>query len=836
MITYISEANARKYQQRFDKAVSTLQSKYPSGLYNDLSIGSLEEYFGILKNLASLTDVNNPDLGRFFTMLPLDEGLFTIDANSRKITVPSEFVTNGVGVNGDEMAEVVYFSIDRFFDAIDLARDDMNIAIQWEANGEAGVSRNYVKDLETIPGKIIFGWPISNELTKKAGTIKFAVRFYMIGVQDVTVDGVTESVPALTYSFSTLPAEIKVNSTLDYDLYSTSALEVLNYNDVLVDRIKNSVSTDPSIPAPSPARFIVNLGTDASYTVEKDPTTGEWKWEEYNAGLDSHTKIMDLNDPSLPLKAQATGINVGYDWKKRYYLNNGVLSNNTVSLYPASGTYYELASLAGYTTLPTDADIHFFTKTTENEVEVYTPYVAPSQEHYTIDSEGVYRVDGEVVELYIGKDSVPQNVNYAAYYEADLTDGIKEDWAYYKKINDSLRGEIYTDAGDLSNAEVYRPEDPDAPINSVLINTSDPADAIVLYERFTTLNPDDAGLYSVDAITRAGLKESRTASAKVLIPAPQQPSVQVPAVEDGIFDDLKFTDDNGDITINAITNGERQVSLPVKVRIPELAADANPDVVGENPQVTVSYQWYAGETTFDDNGNIVDIYDAETHTFNNAQMIEEQSDLTTATVAEDGELTLTLPTGKDDMLCYAKVTSNRNNHQASDFTYRYRVTPAPQAPRIKARGVEQNYQKADGTANVIPLTWKVANNNRKITVSIDKTNVQSDEYFYLWMKRTMSEADWNGDTLRPEIDLDGVFGFNVGTNDDGDIVASEGHSLDSFIKYLDSLPDLEFTDPDGYTGYATLEVKEPGYYYCIVINKLNNNIAINISPFFNIVN
>ena len=43
--------------------------------------------------------------------------------------MPENFAKYGVGVQGDEIAEILYFSIDRFFDAIDLAEKE--ILIQW---------------------------------------------------------------------------------------------------------------------------------------------------------------------------------------------------------------------------------------------------------------------------------------------------------------------------------------------------------------------------------------------------------------------------------------------------------------------------------------------------------------------------------------------------------------------------------------------------------------------------------------------------------------------------------------------------------------------------------
>ena len=49
------------------------------------------------------------------------EGNFIINANTRLISVPTDFNKNGVGVVGDNAAETLEFVIDRYFDEYDLA-------------------------------------------------------------------------------------------------------------------------------------------------------------------------------------------------------------------------------------------------------------------------------------------------------------------------------------------------------------------------------------------------------------------------------------------------------------------------------------------------------------------------------------------------------------------------------------------------------------------------------------------------------------------------------------------------------------------------------------------
>lgn len=137
-----------------------------------LGITTLEEYFSWLGTLSNLPD---KAFAKKYTRLPLDEPYLTINANTRAITLPNDFRKNGIAVQGDDLAEVVYFEIDRYFDAMDF--NNCEIFIQWELpkTKQKGVSPAYSKDIYTETGKLFFGWAISQEITKAAGSLKFSV-------------------------------------------------------------------------------------------------------------------------------------------------------------------------------------------------------------------------------------------------------------------------------------------------------------------------------------------------------------------------------------------------------------------------------------------------------------------------------------------------------------------------------------------------------------------------------------------------------------------------------------------------------------------------------------
>ena len=258
MITYIDAKNASQYQILFDKATEQLNNhsedwwtSESNESFENISITTLDEYFSHLEDLARLHDDHFGDHTSLeqFLRLPLDEDVFEIDANSRTITVPASFAKNGISVQGDEIAEILYFTIDRYFDATDLSTNDMNVVIQWETKERSGLSLGYGKDVVSVPGKIIFGWPISSELTAAAGSIKFAVRFYKINNGQV-----------LTYSFSTLPAEVVIKPTLNYDILdSATQNSILNKVDTIKNRISSSGIYDASAPIPGPAILTFGL-------------------------------------------------------------------------------------------------------------------------------------------------------------------------------------------------------------------------------------------------------------------------------------------------------------------------------------------------------------------------------------------------------------------------------------------------------------------------------------------------------------------------------------------------------------------------------------------------
>lgn len=189
-------------------------------------------------------------------MLPLDEEPFEIDANKRTISVPSVF-KSGVSVKGDIAAETLIFRIDRYFDAMDL--NSCDIFVQWQRGNDE--SHQWVTpiedliDIQSEPGKIIFGWPLSGKVTEEAGQIKFSVRF----VKD----------NGATYSFSTLIQTININTGLNYDIDNTQADSVASD---LFDSIITNSETSVGVPAAKPI-LDKNLDPAINYYIDDTSLT-----------------------------------------------------------------------------------------------------------------------------------------------------------------------------------------------------------------------------------------------------------------------------------------------------------------------------------------------------------------------------------------------------------------------------------------------------------------------------------------------------------------------------------------------------------------------------------
>lgn len=220
MITKVTPENTTKYKALFEK-VSEILNIEPA-------ISTLDEYFQHLHEIS----LKDPSL----IILPLDEEKFFIDGNSRKITVPQAFTKNGVGVQGDHYAEYIYFEIDRYFENIDFGSPSITAVVEFvDANQQKHFTKAWIKYTDEKSSKVTIGWPITQDVTSKAGSIKFSVRLFELEGN------------SYKRSFGTLIGQLVVNPSLDFAI---SKAEIDNIQGNLNDDVEKKV-LDRMISSPA---------------------------------------------------------------------------------------------------------------------------------------------------------------------------------------------------------------------------------------------------------------------------------------------------------------------------------------------------------------------------------------------------------------------------------------------------------------------------------------------------------------------------------------------------------------------------------------------------------
>lgn len=216
-----------------DSAYNSLFDEVRIKSEGQINVDNIESYYGRLGDIKLLDNK--------FLRLPLDEPVFEIDANTRNINIPAEFRSNGLSVQGDHLAEMVFFKIDRYFDYTDLSTT--NIYINWKMGNRSGKTKNFIMSKEILPGYVIFGWPINNIITEKGGQLTFAVEFSI------------EDNDKIKYDFNTLPATINIKD----GLILSKDVEVTDLNDDILSIITNS-SFGSGDAAVGPVQWVTGNG------------------------------------------------------------------------------------------------------------------------------------------------------------------------------------------------------------------------------------------------------------------------------------------------------------------------------------------------------------------------------------------------------------------------------------------------------------------------------------------------------------------------------------------------------------------------------------------------
>ena len=286
-----------KYDILFAQATKDLRDKRV--LTAEQSIDNINEYYAHMKHLYSLGEDY-----RHYILMPLDgdgETPYIINLNTRAITVPSTAVKLGA-VQADQMAELIIFEADRFFDYMDLA--ETSIYVQWQlpdADKTKGATMVTIKDLESKSkeGKIRFAWPLNNAITSQSGVVKFSVRFFLFDK-----DG------KLAYALNTDTADLVVKSALDP---SANPSRVEHVGGLFENAILNSRYGHKGVVPPVDPRFGAP-GTEMTIVDSSDYVRNLSGTDEVKT-----TQVAKLgDDKKLILKVQAIAGDAGnitYQWK-----------------------------------------------------------------------------------------------------------------------------------------------------------------------------------------------------------------------------------------------------------------------------------------------------------------------------------------------------------------------------------------------------------------------------------------------------------------------------------------------------------------------------------------
>lgn len=213
MIVKINDKNSSAYNAWFSEITDAFKNSGKPEIEN-IVIDTLEAYYAHIEEIARLNGkylrmpVNNDDKNN------TDEDFLLINNNTREISVKAtSFAKNGIAVEADHLAEIVYFKVDRYFDRMDLAQNKMNIEIRWSLLNakrqtvKYGSSKALFIDAESYPGEVVFGWAVSRDMCSEAGSLSFSVCFYMSANEDGT-----ENTSLRDYSLNTQIASLPVKA------------------------------------------------------------------------------------------------------------------------------------------------------------------------------------------------------------------------------------------------------------------------------------------------------------------------------------------------------------------------------------------------------------------------------------------------------------------------------------------------------------------------------------------------------------------------------------------------------------------------------------------------
>lgn len=139
-----------------------------------------------------------------------DEELYEIDLNTRMISGP-----DWLSVQQDHDSQLLYFTVDRFYDNKDLSNTVCIIQYETIDNNTKNTFRGTyfvpMYDIQTLKDeeKMILVWQIKNSVSQSATLVKYNFRFYELN----TIEENSEK-KEIVYNLNTLSTTSKILSTI----------------------------------------------------------------------------------------------------------------------------------------------------------------------------------------------------------------------------------------------------------------------------------------------------------------------------------------------------------------------------------------------------------------------------------------------------------------------------------------------------------------------------------------------------------------------------------------------------------------------------------------------
>ena len=166
--------------------------------------------------------------------LPIDEKIYDINLDTRKITPPSS-----LGVTGDHSAEFIFFRMDRFYEMMDLA-EAIGVIIFKNANGEEYCQMIPYYDIYSEKNKIIFPWIVQAPAVIAEGTVSFSFKFFKI---DPTSQKLVYELNTAIAKTKVLVGWAKADKDISPDDYYTLTPESIIIDDELLNKLNLILET-----------------------------------------------------------------------------------------------------------------------------------------------------------------------------------------------------------------------------------------------------------------------------------------------------------------------------------------------------------------------------------------------------------------------------------------------------------------------------------------------------------------------------------------------------------------------------------------------------------------